>query len=150
MTTFEIINLILLLLVILFIVLFSVRWEARLRHMIEFLCSHRWPRFDFWSSSVREAKMFVEDWEERTHVRLSPYAKELILLPIMEADERGNAVSPVKLHDTLKTIFTTMAEEDRNVRERHQASCQSLITAFHRRFCRIPPFCSGEDEERYR
>lgn len=106
---------------------------------------------------------FIRDFEREHDIRLTPAARQMVLLPIMEYF--GNSTvrrffrkerrlhpreEDLMLRDSVAKILVELEESpsqaDRSA-DRRQRSTTSVVRAFWRRFCRIPPFCAGEDEQ---
>jgi hypothetical protein len=76
---------------------------------------------------------------------LSRRARQLLRLPVVEAAETLGEYRPSEIVGSLDRIFSTLRETDGSpelilvdVR-----NCASVIHAFWKNFCNIPPFCSG-------
>jgi hypothetical protein len=136
--------------VVLVLTLFvSSRLLRDLRHEIQLLRRSRYEsdwRGD-WSFAERE----LISLEERTGIRLTSGARDMLLIPLSESGRRRG---PPGLdfrfgpeYESLQVILRTMREdpslEDRETRD--VRSSLSVIRAFWRNFCNIPPFCDGRE-----
>lgn len=101
------------------------------------------PKFLF-SPKMRRAQELIYGWEVRTDTVLTSGARQMLLIPIIEQHERGEELSVGQLEESLSQLFTVMREDPSPVdsRNRNIRSSLSVIRAFWRRFCNIPPFCS--------
>lgn len=114
---------------------------------------------DFWLEELQSAvaiqarRIVLSEASER-RVRLSPYAREMLVLPMIEQsviDGRTVATS-----EEIASIAQLVEEIERNPDSRdegrtgvlpRQRSTASVIRALWARFCRIPPFCGpGRNE----
>ena len=105
------------------------------RYFPEFISSPRMWRF----------QELIHRLEERTNTVLTSGARQMLLIPIIEQYERGGEFSVGEVEESLSQLFTVMREDPSPVDSRNTniRSSLSVIRAFWRRFCNIPPFCSG-------
>jgi hypothetical protein len=106
---------------------------------------YKWWRYtwesDRWRPSVREVDRLIALMEDRSGVRLTRGARDMIVIPIEEAFELRGEISG-ELEQSLLVIFETLVSNpDARDRERRVRSSLSVIRAYAERFCNIPPFC---------
>ena len=84
--------------------------------------------------------------ERGTGVRLSPAAREMLIIPVAEQYSLRQEVPLEVVERSIVTIVSTIAEESVErfapLPLQRPTSSVSVIRAFWRRFCNIPPFCS--------
>lgn len=85
--------------------------------------------------------------ERQSDVRLTWGAREMLRIPVIEAIEAQGDVDWAQVDVSIRDIVGSMSESQA---ERGQPSMfrdsRSVIRAFFKRFCNIPPFCSRTDE----
>ena len=92
--------------------------------------------------------------EDRVGIRLTPGAREMLVIPIFEARAQGRFPRfdpPFEFRgeeiESLEVILRTMSvEPSRYDREGRTRSSLSVIRALWKNFCHIPPFCDGRGE----
>jgi len=91
----------------------------------------------------------IRQAEIRNDIHLTWTARQLILLPIVEGLDQGEDVGFAQLAESIDAVVaTTRHEPSSDERTESSRGAKSVIKAFHRRFCNIPPFCSRREEER--
>ncbi|MFT3705137.1 MAG: hypothetical protein QM802_22410 [Agriterribacter sp.] len=112
---------------------------------------------DFYMPLSNEILNFINDLELRNEIRLSPEAKQLLILPILEyqrlsndpnIDREINIDSELSnWRDSISKIIDNMRYEPARIdslkqnRRISERTSLSVIKAFSNRFCNIPPFC---------
>jgi hypothetical protein len=87
--------------------------------------------------------------ERDAGVQLTWGARQMFIIPIVGALELRADVDWRDVESSIRDIVRTVAEEPApEERDRATRSSLSVIRAFFRRFCNIPPFCSRRDEAR--
>lgn len=85
----------------------------------------------------------IDTWEARTNTVLTSGARQMLLIPIIEQYERGGTFSAEDVEQSLGQLFAVMMEDPAPVDSNSSSrSSLSVIKAFWKRFCNIPPFCS--------
>jgi len=85
----------------------------------------------------------VREREGKAGIKLSPEARKMISLPIIEL---AREMEDIDWEDTTKSIGSLLEEmkTERSGGEstaQQRANTRSLIRAFSRKYCNIPPFC---------
>jgi len=84
-------------------------------------------------------------YEEKTNIELSPGAKQVLFIPIIEYLEIGGLIDEKQLDETISIIFASLETnpDDRDLKLGDRIrSTFSVIRAFWKKFCKIPPICS--------
>jgi hypothetical protein len=113
-----------------------------------------WRDIHYRSPEGAYADRLLVDLEERLGIRLTAGARDMLLIPIFEAQAQGRFGPPFgpieflgREVESLEVILRTTSEDpslyDREGRTR---SSLSVIRAFWKNFCNIPPFCDGRRE----
>jgi hypothetical protein len=113
---------------------------------------YTYSRFDIGYERVY-ADRILTDLEERVGIRLTAGARDMLLIPIAETRALEGFPPDVRFPrgsevESIERIMRSMVEdpsandrrEQRNVR-----SSLSVIRAFWKNFCNIPPFCDGRE-----
>jgi len=101
-------------------------------------------RYSYYSPYAFEIQLRIDRYQDRFGVRLTPGARQMLLIPVVEAYERGDSPDLETVDRSINTIFSTLREESPRL-PGEQGRAISVIRAFWRNFCNIPPFCSGND-----
>ena len=108
-----------------------LRWRFRQRF---YQAGH--PLFDI----IRRA-------EAKAGVKLTWGARELLTIPVLEIIQRGGHIDWAEVEQSVRDLLDTMKESPPEKElPREVRSSRSVIGAFFKRFCNIPPFCSGREE----
>lgn len=88
--------------------------------------------------------------EKRFEVRLTRAARSLLLLPLDELESEAGPLDLSEVEESLATLLGTIRDSpDLFARRKPEVRGSiSVITAFWKNFCNIPPFC-GPTEEAY-
>lgn len=141
-------------LALLFAATLFVGWRllSDLRHEIRFLRQSRYQYDRRYGPGWRYDEEELLRLEERSGIRLTPGARDMVLIPLAEAARgRRGRFPPGLEYASLETILRTMREdpslEDRVDGPGNVRSSLSVIRAFWRNFCNIPPFCDGRERQ---
>jgi hypothetical protein len=92
------------------------------------------------------ARQFSEELfslEQKSGLQLTPAARSMLVIPVLEALQLGPR-GPDVLSDAWESIgllFAEMREGEIEAEPRNLRTSSSVIRAFARRYCSIPPFC---------
>ena len=121
----------------------------RLYREMEYLRRERYLSYDYaWGTGGQE----LFEIAASVGIQLTPGAREMLLVPLRESRLARIGGRPISQpfvsgneYESLVTILRTMRDdpslEDRETGETR--SSFSVIRAFWRNFCNIPPFCDG-------
>src|ERR1043165_4372349 len=112
----------------------------------------------YFYGNYEEIDSFIRYIERERNIRLTHAAKELLVLPIIEALNQDDLDPKIRdrylvenWQKSISIIIDNMVKSpayfDRRNSEFNRFSSQSVIKAFAERFCNIPPFC-GETDRR--
>jgi hypothetical protein len=90
----------------------------------------------------------IDNAERRSDAPLSWAAREMLTVPIVEQIQEGRPVDWHEVETSINKLIEAM-REDRSRGSRGlggERNAVSVIRAFFKRFCNIPPFCSPNDE----
>jgi hypothetical protein len=115
---------------------------------------------EFYMPQNNEIYNFINSLEIRNEIRLSTEAKQLLILPILEYQRIANASNDPYIErginmdlelsnwrDSITKIIESMREEPARIdsivqgRRLYERTSMSVIKAFSKKFCNIPPFC---------
>jgi len=143
MTLIQFVTLVLLVVIAGSLVVFVLQLRAR---------RIRWPYSTFWEEYYHPGFPLFEmisAAERDAGVQLTWGARQMLIIPVAEALELRGEVDWRDVEGSIRDIVRTVAEEPApEERDRSVRSSISVIRAFFRRFCNIPPFCSRRDEAR--
>lgn len=88
----------------------------------------------------------IDRAERRAGITLSWGAREMLIIPVIESIETGR-------HD-LESVERSISDLIETAAEKHypeylsngECNSVSIIKAFHKRYCNIPPFCERTEE----
>lgn len=104
-------------------------------------------RFGFSYERAYSDRILI-DVEERVGIRLTAGARDMLLIPLVEARSFAPVTSWTEA-ESLERILRSMAEDpsdyDRDGEQGKVRSSLSVIRAFWKNFCNIPPFCDGRE-----
>lgn len=131
-------------------IFFLIQWRFLLPRILD-----RYDRY-FYSHNDRYPYIFatpllriIERAERKSQVNLTRSAREMLVIPVVEVLETEGGIDwdqvDVSIQDIVRTIAEETAQESKVFPMRNSLS---VIRAFHRRFCNIPPFCSRIEERR--
>jgi hypothetical protein len=85
----------------------------------------------------------IEAAELQFEIKLTWAARQMLVIPVVEAFELDKEVNWSDVSSSVSTIVAATAENrnDEPHQRRHLDSV-AIIRAFHNRYCNIPPFCS--------
>jgi hypothetical protein len=90
---------------------------------------------------------FVASFEQEHRIQLTPGAVELIFVPLIEILEAGQAIDEAVVAETFRKLVQTIATEpDKRDRAKGIRSSLSVIRAFWKNFCDIPPLCTATEQ----
>jgi hypothetical protein len=102
-----------------------------------------------------EIHRFISETERRYSIRLSGDARQLLILPLIELrrlsfqNERNARIFPPELDQdwrrSIESIIETIRENPAGIDQefiQRETSSLSVIKAYAKRWCNIPPFCS--------
>lgn len=103
-------------------------------------------------AKARRLQEIIADCEYEVGIRLTPQAKEMIMIPVLEQLEAGSAINWDDVRSSVLSLVVVIIEEPvRGEKIKGKWSALAMIRAFWRRFCNIPPFCRrverGQGEE---
>jgi hypothetical protein len=106
-----------------------------------------WRRRGF---PTRDLEYMIFNHERKFGLRLTPYARQMLIIPIEEqVNERQRRVDIGVLDQSISKIFEALKEDSdaasKSPEERYNSV--GVIKAFHKRFCNIPPFCASTEGE---
>jgi hypothetical protein len=112
-------------------------------------------RYGFYGLSAYASRLrdflvvFIAQAEARHGISLTPAARELLIIPVIEAAEENPREFDLQAaQGSIDKLIAQVAEyAGRSARERPQ-NAKSIVRAFFKRFCNIPPFCDGEGPDR--
>jgi hypothetical protein len=88
----------------------------------------------------------VQSFETEHHIQLTRGAIEMIFVPLVEVLELGEKLDQSIVAETLRITIATVASEPDARDKDSKRSSWSVIRAFWRNFCNIPPFCGPAPE----
>jgi hypothetical protein len=91
----------------------------------------------------------VESYEKEHHLSFTPGAIELLFVPLVEILESGEKLDFLEVAESFKIVIGVM-NKDPSKKERKkkglERSSLSVIKAFWKSWCNIPPFCDATTE----
>ena len=98
------------------------------------------------SSDARRVRRIVAGLESEFDLQLSPGARYMILVPVVEAlylhRLHRDELRWSQIERSITDVFLIMREDPDPREFGNRRSSLSVIRAFWKRFCRIPPFCA--------
>jgi hypothetical protein len=96
------------------------------------------------SAGEYEMRAIVAEAEVETGVRLTWAGREMLVIPLIEVAAAGEPFDYGEASASIRDVLLTIREPTRSapIRTGPRDSID-VIAGFHRRFCNIPPFCSG-------
>jgi hypothetical protein len=97
------------------------------------------------SAGEYEMRAIVEEAEVETGVRLTWAGREMLVIPLIEVAAAGGPFRYGEASASVRDVLESIRELTRST-PLHEGLRDSIdvIAGFHRRFCNIPPFCSGK------
>ena len=89
---------------------------------------------------------FVESYEKEYQLSLTPGAVELLFVPLIEVLESGDKLDFLQLTSTFQIVIQTMKEHPNKKDKSEVRSSLSVIKAFWKAWCNIPPLCDETKE----
>ena len=90
----------------------------------------------------------IQSFEQEHRMQLTPGAVEIILIPLVEVLESGMKLDQIVVAETLRTLLRDVAEQpDGRDKKAGKRSSWSVIRAYWKNFCNIPPFCGPTVDE---
>ena len=94
-------------------------------------------------------KQAIREKESQTNLHLSWGAKAMLIVPIVEAQQASDSIDWEETQESLDLVFNSLREQEKDdlpsneeAIARSQRSSISIIKAFWKNFCNIPPFCA--------
>lgn len=143
-TVLDVVTLVFVVGVAISILLLIVQWR-RLRWRLPYLL-HGLAYSDEW----RRLNAVIRRAESEAGVQLTWGARQMLTIPVIEVLERRGDVLWDEVDRSIQTLVATIARETppEELEVFGGGGSVSVIRAFARRFCSIPPFCSRRDEVR--
>lgn len=96
-----------------------------------------------------ELMQFISNMEEKYNITLTDSAIEMLLIPLEEryANEKDKIITNRDyIFKSIQDLFEEMSlnkniTEELFVKEAGERSSLSVIKAYHKKYCNIPPFC---------
>lgn len=105
-----------------------------------------WPEPDPFFALRRTLQEILRKHEEEYEIELTEGAIEMLSIPIFELVQQGRDINlkelEVSLEEIIRSVKEDPAEMDMQRKMIFKRSSLSVIRAFWRKFCNIPPFCS--------
>jgi hypothetical protein len=98
-------------------------------------------------SELARYEQMLESYEKEKKISLTPGAIELIFVPLVEILDRQQKLDFVTLSATLKVLVEEIAAEPDSRDPSSQRSSLSVIRAYWKRWCNIPPICGSTGKE---
>ena len=92
--------------------------------------------YEFRGRGTGIANDVISEAESRYEIRLSPAARAMLAIPLIEVD-RQEGVNWDQARDSVFSVVSDLRERT----QRRRYDSVSVIAAFTRTFCNIPPFC---------
>ena len=103
--------------------------------------------YESYKTELLALERILDALETKYSLRLSPGALEALLVPIVEALQEEEKISVERQSESLDLLFQVMRNDpDPRDQGRISRSSRSVLRAFARTWCRIPPFCGPEEE----
>lgn len=101
-----------------------------------------------WNTYIKDIEAvnsIIVVYEDKTNIQLSPGAKQVLFIPIIEHLKIGGLIDEKQIDETISEIFSSL-ETNPDIRDQKLGdklrSAFSVIRAFWEKFCKIPPICS--------
>lgn len=93
----------------------------------------------------------VQSFEEEHAIQLTPGAVEILFVPLIEILDTRRELDQRVAAETLRRLFNDISRnpDPRDTQARRRSSL-SVIRAYWKNFCNIPPFCAATPQERER
>jgi len=133
------------------LMLFAILLFSR-RSRYRFMKYSKLSKFFPWNEAlIREFVLnAVAEAERRYGIYLSRAGREMLIAPIEEAFESTPTNFDFGLtRESIFILFDAMSFESKMAKKDTYPrlhNSQSVVRAFHERFCKIPPFCDGRGE----
>lgn len=90
----------------------------------------------------------LESHEKESRISLTPGAVQMIFIPLLEELNRGQRLEFFEVSETFKSIIAEVAAEPDARDSDRQRSSWSVVRAYWRRWCNIPPICGPTAKEK--
>jgi hypothetical protein len=93
----------------------------------------------------------IENAEESAGLRLTGAARRMLALPVEEQYFDGRQpIDWAEVEQSIRLLIKTVREDESisSLSRRGDRNAVSVIRAFFKNFCNIPPFCSPTDGDR--
>jgi hypothetical protein len=95
-----------------------------------------------WSLHLQELRAEIARLARQNEIFLTPGTIVMLIIPIEEAYLRTGEINIEETKESLGILIRAMRETGDPRDRENQRSSFSLIRAFWKKFCNIPPFCS--------
>jgi hypothetical protein len=101
-----------------------------------------------WDAHIRVVELvdsIISLYEEKTNITLSPGARQILFIPFIEHSRMDGIINEMQINETISEVFSSLETSPDNRDEKLEGrirSALSVIRAFWKRFCKIPPICS--------
>jgi hypothetical protein len=90
-----------------------------------------------------QADRIIKRAEHNTGVTLTPAARDMLTIPVVEVHESGLKIAESEYWNEVQSSVEDLLKAIANQKDKRQThNSISVIRAFVERFCNIPPFCS--------
>ena len=125
--------------------------ESNLGRFFPTWFEEEWPHpFHFGWRHAWRVDMFIREQEVEFGIRLTPGARQMLLIPLTELGPKLIEIEWEQVRSSLSALLSSMKEDPAPSEEelfRERRSSLSVIRAFWRKYCNIPPFCQKTDKE---
>ncbi|MCF8369343.1 MAG: hypothetical protein K9G76_09900 [Bacteroidales bacterium] len=107
-----------------------------------------WYFLSNYSETARKYEELIHLLSNRIGIQLSPAAKELLIIPILEQYQIKGELDYWEVENSLNSILR-LAKNEPSVIESdnsNKRTTMSIIKAWWKDFCNIPPFCTKKDK----
>jgi hypothetical protein len=99
-------------------------------------------------SELARYEDILESYEKEASISLTPGAVELIFVPLVEIINRGEKLDFVQVAAVLKSLVAEAASEPDARDSTEQRSSWSVLRAYWKHWCSIPPICGPTAKEK--
>lgn len=101
------------------------------------------PDFPYYAAAPHELSRIIDVAEREAGIEFTRGGRQMLVIPVIETIELDGRVDWAEVRGSINRVAQTIAEEQGGVFGVGRAATSvSVIRAFFRRFCNIPPFCS--------
>ncbi|MBS0030735.1 hypothetical protein ACTJJ0_26870 [Chitinophaga sp. 22321] len=93
-------------------------------------------------SALEQIMLEINDWENRSEIRLTNTAKSMIILPLLELSE-FEELNAQDWRSSVREILNEAREDPAYLdkRSRGRTTSFSILRGIFKKWCNIPPFC---------